>query len=168
MIKLAYKLSSNYPSVNVDKNIISASKLLDIYASLNSELSLFLSMLFQVSILDDKEIKEVLRNILKVDLKHLELLGLTIKNLGLMPLYLKIKDGVITWFSSKNINYVSDNKSIILDDIYTLKILINKYKLLETEDKNLQSIINRIILEKEIHLEILEKILKEYELKYQI
>lgn len=166
MIKLTYRISSNYPSVNVDKNIVSASRLLNIYASSNSELSLFLSMLFQISTLEDKEIKEVLKNILLINLKHLELLGLTIKNLGLMPLYLKIKDGVITWFSSKNINYVSDKKTIILDDIYTLKILINKYKLLETEDKNLESIINRIILEKEIHLEILEKILKEYEPKF--
>ncbi len=161
---MKYCVDMPYPSVKVSKRDLNlAKKLLNVYAGEVSEDTSAHTYIFQSLIVEDKEISKILKNIGIVEMHHLDLLGLLIKNLGLIPFFASVEKEKIKWFSGKYINYERDLKELLLNNIALEKKAISNYEniLKETSDIYIIHLIKRIILDERLHIEIFEKIYKQ-------
>ncbi len=159
---MEFKSSLLYPEIKVEeKNIEYAKILLNLYSGRDSEETIFHTFFYQSLILDN-EYKNILKQISDVELIHLEILGKTIKLLGIEPMFIfpnNIDNGFKIWNSSF-INYEKTDEKLILYDIQNKENIIKEYKEAyeKINDKYIKSIINRILLDEEIHVSIFKEI----------
>lgn len=159
---MEFKSSLLYPEINVeDKNTEYAKILLNLYSGRNSEETLFHTFFYQ-SLITDNEYKNILKQISDVEITHLEILGKLIKLLGIEPMFIfpnNIDNGFKIWNSSF-INYEKNKEKIILENIQDKENIINSYKEAyeKINDKYIKNIINRILLDEEIHISIFKEI----------
>ena len=98
-------------------------------------------------------------------MKHLNILGQTIKLLGLDPMYIypnNIDNGFKYWNSSY-VDYNNNLIHIISSNINDEKMAINNYNEIinKIDDKYVIEILKRLVLDEEIHLKILKNIQNE-------
>ena len=159
---MQYKVNLPYPKIKVekkDKKI--ALMLLNSYAGEISEDTAIHDYIFQMMMLNYPEYKSILKGIAIVEMHHLEILGNLIYALGITPVFGKIKDDALQWFNGSFVNY-SDNFTYVLQhNIYEEQMTINQYQKIikTTTDANIKEILNRIILDEELHIEIFSKML---------
>lgn len=154
-----------YPEVKVEKSNIEYAKiLLDSYAGKISEDSAAHLYIFQHIVLEDKykEYSDILKKIGIVEMHHLELLGETIRKLGIEPVFMsydKSKNKLIPW-KSNYINYNVNIRDIINIDIDAEKKAIEyyKYTIEIIKDKYIRNLIERIIMDEELHLKIFKEL----------
>lgn len=161
---LECKVNIPYPSIKIEKeNKKYASYLLADYAGLSSELTSITQYSFQnfAKFDEAKEFSYTLEQIAIVEMKHLEILGKLIKLLGVTPKYLDLKNNL---WSSKNINYTLDIKTMLKSDIELEEKAIKNYQehLKLIDDKYIKGILKRIILDEEKHLECFCILLNKY------
>ena len=152
-----YKSTLPYPEIKVEKeNIEYAKMLMYPYASTISEDTATHLYMFQSFILDD-EISKILENIAIVEMKHLELLARTINMLGLKPEY---KSNDIPW-TTEYVNYNTNLKEILKINIAAETLAIKNYNNLikVIDDKYIKELLQRIIIDEEIHLKIFNDLL---------
>lgn len=151
-----------YPTIEIkEKNIIYAKMIKKCYCGLNSELTLSNQYFFQKFSLNSY-LKDIFTKILKVELDHLNILGDLIVALGEYPsFYIEKKDKSYNW-NVKFINKDTSLKNILLNNIKQEEILIKEYRNICNiiEDENIITILNRIILDEELHIKILKEIYK--------
>ena len=148
-----------YPKVEVVKENKESAKLLShVYAGSESELTEILLYVYQSMILEDSEpeISKILLNISKVEMHHLYLLGSLIKDLGLNPIYADNNFNLKTYWNSNDVYYDTDLKTILEIDIESEKRAIHDYQMLLTviDDCYVKELLERIILDEQIHLQI--------------
>lgn len=156
-----------YPEIKVEKpNIEYAKILLNSYAGKISEDSAAHLYIFQHIILEDKYKKysSILKKIGIVEMHHLEMLGETIRKLGIEPVFMsydKNKSGLVPW-RSNYINYSVNIRDIINIDIDAEEKAIEyyKYTIEIIKDKYVRKLIERIIMDEELHLKIFKEIKK--------
>ena len=110
------------------------------------------------------EISKALESIAIVEMYHLEILGKLIIKLGGNPGYwINKKDRNLNWNSSF-VNYGLNATEMINYDIADEKLAIKQYISAEKKinDSNIISIIDRIILDEEVHIQILTEVSKKY------
>lgn len=159
---MQFKSSIPYPKVRVSKKDINLAKnLLYSYAGFISEDTAVHNYFFQSMMIDDEEIKKILKEIAIVEMHHLEILGNLIYELGLTPKF--ISDNI--WFTGEYIDYEKDFKKVLNSNIKSEELAIANYELIinETDDIYVEHILKRIILDEKIHIEIFKKLLKYYE-----
>lgn len=154
------KSEKPYPEIKVEKkNREYAKLLLEDYAGYRSEDMAIHLYLYQSFILNErtKELAETLKNISKVEMHHLDMLGETIKLLGLNPVYASISedDFQIPW-TSATVDYTTDLKNMLSFDIERERSAIDIYERHKNliDDKYIKNIIDRIIEDEKIHLAI--------------
>ncbi len=150
-----------YPSIMVQKRDVElAKKILNVYAGEVSEDTSTHTYIFQSLISQNEEIKKILKDIGIVEMHHLEMLGLLIKKLGLLPIYISENNNNLKWFNGKYVNYERNLKKLIRDNIEMEKKAIRNYDeiIKETDDNYVIHLIKRIILDERLHIEIFEKI----------
>jgi len=110
---------------------------------------------------DKKEISQILSEIAKVEMYHLQILGLLIKELGVYPMFLDPVVDKYEFWTSKYVCYDENLKKMIQANIRAEKKAIANYNSLiyVIEDIYVQEILKRIVLDERLHLEIFEKIL---------
>ncbi|MEG2322114.1 MAG: manganese catalase family protein [Bacilli bacterium] len=150
-----------YPEIKVERtNIEEAKILLYSYAGIVSELTAINQYMYQAFTLNNQYANTV-KKIGIVEMHHLELLGETIAMLGLDPKYItyNFNNEIIPW----NSNYINYSKT----DILNLNILgeqeaINNYQktISLISDKYVKSLLERIILDEEIHIKIFKELKK--------
>lgn len=158
---MKYYVDLPYPEIQVEKPNIEYAKILSsIYAGQISEESCINLYIYEhIAIFNTyKEYSEILRKIAIVEMHHLQMLGETIKLLGTKPILMsfnKEKKGYIPW-KSNYINYNSNINTIIDLDIKAEENAIKCYKYILNliKDKYIIKLINRIILDEELHLKI--------------
>ncbi len=154
-----------YPSINnLKPNINLAYKIKKAYCGHISELSCITKYIYQhISLSEDfKEIKEVLKSIAIVEMKHLEIVGEILKKLGISPTYTYInKVENENYWQSSFISYENNILEFIKENIVDEQKAIKLYQKLikEANDKTITDIFNRIILDEENHVKIFESIL---------
>lgn len=159
---MQYNVDIPYPEVKVerkDENL--AKELLSLYAGEISEDTAVHTYIFQMLLMHkNKELKELLRGIAITEMHHLEILGILIKELGLTPLYLSIPNDCVKWFSGSYVSYEKKWKEMLLHNIRTEKLSIERYeKIIEkTTDEHVIHILKRIILDEQLHIEIFSKL----------
>lgn len=158
------KVDLPYPKIQVSKrDPLLGQKISHSYGGDVSEDTAIHQYLFQSMMLKEsnKEISLILEEIGKVEMYHLEILGLTMKELGVYPVYYDSSFGNQAYFTSKYVSYDTNLECMILEDIKAEKEAILQYDALinSTNDIYVKEILKRIVLDERLHLEIFEKIL---------
>lgn len=165
---MIFQSNSPYPTPRVEEiNRNYALILLSNYAGDISEETAIHQYLFEYLMKnnENEDFANAMLHISEVEMKHLRLLGETIKLLGIMPVFGKLKtDKKYKPWCSNNINYTTDIKNIILQNIKYENEAINKYKnsYSQIKDVYVRELINRIIEDELIHIEILNKFYLKY------
>ena len=162
------KIDLPYPEVKVkEKNTYYADLLSQDYAGVVSESTAVMQYSYQHfdKSKENKEFAEIIAEIAEVEMKHLELLGETIKLLGKEPVYKTceaLRGDCIMWNSS-NIVYDNDIKDMLKTNIKSEKMAIRNYEHHKSliDDKYIKEMLSRIILDEKRHVEIFETLLKE-------
>ena len=159
------KIDLPYPEVKVEeKNTYYADLLSQDYAGVVSETTAVMQYSYQHfdKSKENKEFAEIIAEIAEVEMKHLELLGETIKLLGKKPIYKTCESerGDCVFWSAKNVNYKTDLKDMLKSDINSEKGAIKNYENHKRliKDKYIKNMLDRIILDEKRHLEIFNDI----------
>lgn len=155
------KLDIPYPEVRVEeKNSYYADLLSEDYAGRVSESTATLLYSYQHfnTFFNNESFSKIIEEIAIVEMKHLEMLGKTIKLLGTDPIYktCEASRGDCIMWTSDNVNYATDLKEMLKVDIASEKHAIKTYehhKML-IDDKYIKKMLDRIILDEKRHLEI--------------
>ncbi len=155
------KLNKPYPPIKVEKpNLKYAEILLDAYAGSGGEDTAIHEYLFQSLI--KKDISNTLKEIAKVEMHHLYILGELITLLGGKPFFCtEVKnDECIKPWTSEYINYTMNFKKMIISDIKKEEQTIKRYEedIVAINDQYIQNILRRIIEDEKLHIVCLKDI----------
>lgn len=154
------KSNSPYPIPKVEEeNMNYALVLLENYSGNISEETAVHQYLYEYLMLNNEyqEFANIMMEISEVEMKHLRLLGETIKLLGVMPVFGVVKqDKSYESWCSKNINYEVNLKEMILLNIKYEEEAIKKYNESYSliNDIYVRNLINRIIEDELIHISV--------------
>lgn len=159
------KLDIPYPEVKVEeKNPYYADLLSQDYAGRTSETTATLLYSYQhFSAFDsNEEFSKIIKEIAIVEMKHLGMLGETIKLLGREPIYktCEASRGDCVMWSASNIDYSTRLKEMLEVDIReetnAIRIYESHKRLIK--DKYIKNMLDRIILDEKRHLEIFKSL----------
>ena len=161
------KIDLPYPEVRVEeKNPYYADLLSQDYAGSVSETTAVMQYSYQHfdKFKENKEFAKIIEEIAEVEMKHLELLGETIKLLGKEPVYktCESEHGDCVFWTGDNVFSKTDLKDMLNADINSEKNAIKNYehhKML-INDKYIKEMLSRIILDEKRHVQIFEMLLK--------
>lgn len=160
------KLNLPYPEVKVEKeNSYYADLLSQDYAGIVSETTA--SMLYSYQYFNtfnsNEEFSKIIEEIGVVEMKHLEMLGKTIKLLGKEPIYKTCESqrGDCVMWSATNISYDNNIKEMLKTNIRGEMSAIKNYEhhIKIIDDKYIKEMLERIILDEKRHIEIFETLL---------
>lgn len=159
------KLDIPYPEVMVEeKNSYYADLLSQDYAGMVSESTAAFLYSYQHfnTFKSNEEFAKIIKEISIVEMKHLEMLGETIKLLGNDPVYktCEASRGDCMMWSASNIDYSTDLKDMLKTDIKAEETAIKTYEHHKRliNDKYIKRMLDRIILDEKRHLEIFNSI----------
>lgn len=154
-----------YPPIQVEgENTKYAKILLEDYAGEGGEDTAIHRYLYQSFIQED--VKDTLKGIACVEMKHLDMLGKLIWKLGYLPAFHTIDSNVeciIPW-TSKYVDYSTDLSKILLDDISKEMQAITRYQkhISEIDDCYIKRVLERIIEDEEVHINCLQILYHKY------
>ncbi len=162
-----YSVKLPYPEVKVEeKNQVYANLLLEDYAGMVSELTAINLYVYQHIIGKGyyEDYAELIGGVSISEMKHLELLAKTISLLGVKPVYTNSICPCNQVWTAKYVNFDIDIKNMILEDIRSEEKAINQYNrhICLIDDKYIKKLLNRIILDEELHLKYFNKMCKKY------
>lgn len=159
------RLDIPYPEVKVEeKNPYYADLLSEDYAGRTSETTATLLYSYQhFSAFDsNEEFSKIIKEIAIVEMKHLGMLGETIKLLGREPIYktCEASRGDCVMWTASNIDYSTRLKEMLELDIReetnAIRIYESHKRLIK--DKYIKNMLDRIILDEKRHLEIFKSL----------
>lgn len=159
---LPYSVQIEFPEVVVDQpNMYYAALLQNLYASCNSETSAILQYIYQSYLTAQKEpqISKLLEHIAITEMHHHEKLADAIVKLGGVPYY-NNSQGV-----NFNVRCVYDStnlKQMLLRDIEDEEKAILEYNYAKSkiDNQSIQSLIERIVLDEQLHKKALETVME--------
>lgn len=159
------KLDIPYPEVMVEeKSSYYADLLSQDYAGMVSESTATFLYSYQHfnTFKSNEEFSKIIEEIAIVEMKHLEMLGKTIKLLGNDPVYktCEASRGDCMMWSASNIDYSTDLKDMLKTDIKAEETAIKTYEHHKRliNDKYIKRMLDRIIMDEKRHLEIFNSI----------
>lgn len=165
-----YMDNKPYPEPKVEsENMFYANLLLQDYAGMASEFTAVSLYSFQ-HIVSEKEYKdyaELIGGISMVEMKHLELLGKTIKLLGRKPAFIYCSCNEWEYWKSSNVDYADNILDMLRADIRSESEAIENYKkhLEMIGDKYIRKLLDRIITDEKLHLKLFENMYNKYMMK---
>ena len=156
------KVDKKYPEVNF--NLTDKKLAMEFKKSYVEEVNAVNQYVYDELITEDnlKELKITLKSVARDEMEHIELLGKIIVNLGGSPNYTYINDlGNQDYYSTNRVYYNTDINKFLKYNINKEKEVILEYeRLLKiTDNDNIKSVINRIILDEKKHIELLNSFL---------
>lgn len=158
--ELSVKIDAPYPTPLIPyNNPLEAKKLMNDYSGRDGETTAILQYCYQAYVLKKEYplYSQKLKEIAMVEMKHHMLLGVTISGLGGFP----VIGGKNTFWNGGNINYVGNLKKMIEVDIQSEEVAIYNYKntLLQIQNADIKSLIDRIILDEQQHIVVFKAML---------
>ena len=97
------------------------------------------------------------------EMLHVDLLGKAMKQLGVDPLYRQKPQAPNVWFNTGNVAYSKTLPKMLLDDIAGEMTAIADYKkmLLLLKNEQVAALIERIVMDEELHLARLSQAYKD-------
>lgn len=164
-----YRVDISYPKVTVlQPNKTIAKMLLNDYAGHISEFGAIAQYIFHMIALEKEypDVSDALRGISIVEMDHLDMLGDLIKELGTSPEFRACDHGKNVYWSAspKNVDYSITVKKALLADISAEGNAIAQYNkdISQIEDAQIISLLQRIILDEQVHIEVLAAFYKKY------
>lgn len=167
-IPAEFKSPLPYPEIKVEEpNKEYAKLILEDYAGLVSELTAVLLYMYQSFVTinpEYKEVKEALEGIGIVEMTHLEMLAEIVIKLGANPKYCSVSKGRLKFWNASYVAYYTTLESVLLEALQSEKKAIAQYRkhIQIIKDKNIDDILNRIILDEELHIEIFTNLYNKY------
>ena len=162
-----YSIDLPYPKPMIEmQNIEYANLLLKDYAGVVSEFTAISLYVYQhfVSKEQYKDYAELIGGVSVVEMKHWELLGETIKLEGIKPMYFDnaVPHGKL--WSPMYVNYTTYIMAMLKEDIKSEQKAIENYKYHITliQDTHIIKLLERIILDEELHLKLFTKEYQKY------
>lgn len=157
-----YRVRKPYPNVdNECHNKYYAELIKDDYASRDSEYTAISQYIFAHVMTDNEEIAKTFLGIAIVEMNHLDMLADLIKDLGSVPIF---RSGDNEIWNSNFVPYGTSTKDRILLGIKAEKGAIAQYEqhIRKIDDKDIRELLERIIMDEELHIKIFEELLKKY------
>jgi len=161
--KKRYSHDLPYPIIKVvEQNEEYALLLLQDYASSHSELTAIMSYTYLNLVIskDYKEIADAYKGISIVEMKHLEILGAFINELGVLPRYYYNNNNKVEMWNGAFVDGSFDFKTTLQKSIENEILGIEQYRkhIEAIDDIYIKKALNRIILDEELHVEILDNL----------
>ena len=163
------KIELPYPDVDkVKPNKHSASIISPAYAGLHGEITATLQYLYhRFNFLQENDLKtaETLLSISLAEMEHVEILGKTLLQLGVKPVYSLSPPYKYNFYNTSFVSYSNTPEKMLLDDISDELSAINQYEemIKRLDDEYVEAIISRIILDEQLHVRALKEIIsKDY------
>lgn len=155
-----------YPSTdNLTTDIRSGQIISFAYASLNSELTAILQYSFHEIFMQNfnPTDADILMSIAVAEMRHLHILGDAMKKLGVTPRYVQYPNSKL-YYETSTVSQSTTPIKMIMDDIRGEMNAIAEYKkmLFVLKNDDVAAIIQRIIMDEELHLEALKQMLEKY------
>ena len=149
-----------YPTIDVKGNLAQSKLLMPCYSGSNGELTAILTYCFQSYVTPKyPDLERALMGVAKTEMLHHRLLGDTIYKLGGYPIM-----GARTYWNGSMVNYTLDPKKFLQQNIAAEEGAIMNYErtILNLDDECVKMLLERIILDEEIHIKIFKELLKEF------
>lgn len=155
-----------YPSVdNLRPDVRSGQIISFAYASLKSELTAILQYTYHHFHFGgyDQEDSETMMGIALAEMRHLDILGEAMLKLGVDPKYVQCP-GTKSFFNTSTVSQSTTPQKMIMDDIEGELNAIADYKkmLFILKNEQVEAIIQRIILDEQLHIEKLKEMLQKH------
>lgn len=155
---------SPYPEIKVSApNEYYAKLLLNDYAGNISEFTAINQYLYHNFVLRPKynELASIIENISITEMKHMEILARLIHLLGGNPIY---TDSNNVFWNAKYVFYGKDVCNKLYGNLDSENQAIQNYqiRITQIQDKYIQAILNRIILDEKLHVKIFEQQIQKY------
>lgn len=162
-----YIVNLPYPEPRIERQDVQyANILLQDYAGAVSEFTAINLYSYQhfVSEGEYEDYAEVIGKVSMAEMKHLELLGETIKMLGIKPIYIDSACPQGKLWTPCYVNFTVYIKEMLLEDIKAeMKAIDNyKYHITIIKDKYITELLKRIILDEELHLKLFRELYEKY------
>ncbi|MGN1066978.1 MAG: ferritin-like domain-containing protein, partial [Candidatus Fimimonas sp.] len=135
------------------------------YASLNSELTAILQYSFHEIYMQNfnPQDADTLMAIAIAEMKHLHILGDAMEKLGVAPKYVQYPNSKI-YYDTSAVSQSTTPTKMLMDDIQGELNAIAEYKkmIFVLKNDDVAAIIQRIVLDEELHLETLKQMLEKY------
>lgn len=149
-----------YPPITTAKNPKDAKILMGVYSGMCGELTAILTYAYQAYIsVDVPKLCHTLEGIAKVEMLHHSLLGKSIFALGGYPVM-----GARTYWNGSYVDYTTKLESFLKNDIAHEQNAILDYErtMLNIDTDDVKALIERIILDEQVHIKILQDLLNEF------
>ena len=166
-----YALNLPYPEPMVEgQNIEYANLLLKDYSGAVSEFTAISLYVYQQFVCEEQynNYAKLVGGISIAEMKHLKLLGETIKLEGIKPMYIDNASPHGNLWSPMYINYTTYIMAMLKEDIKSEQKAIENYKYHITliQDKHIIKLLERIILDEELHLKLFTQEYEKYKNLY--
>lgn len=148
-----------YPSVeNLTRDPVAARILSAQFATSGGELNAILQYIYQSFIFNhagNEKTASLLKSIAIAEMKHFDLLGNALINLGAQPVYTFTPPVAFNFYSTKFVSYTCNFAEMLEDDIIAEKHAIASYKkmLCRLKNEKVSTLVSRILEDEELHLE---------------
>lgn len=154
-----FKVNLPYPPIKVEsKNSKYANLILQNYSGMVSEFTAVTQYIYHeiYAFHDNTEVSLTIKGIAMIEMMHLQMLGEIVTLLGCSPKYGINRKGKFLDWTPKFIDYGKTLPAMILDDIVAEEKAIDQYiqTLALIDDKYIKAIIERIIMDEELHLKL--------------
>lgn len=146
-----------YPEIRVEKNVADSKLLMPSYGGPSSETTAIMTYSFQHFVTaEDEELSSALIGIAKTEMIHFDLLGECIYALGGYPVI-----GGRTYWNGGFANYTLDKRKFLEQNIMAEETAILNYErtILNLSQESVKLLLERIILDEEVHIKIFKEIL---------
>ena len=155
-----------YPSTEtLTKDIRSGNIISFAYATLKGELTATLQYVYHHFYFGeiDQNDAETLMAIAKAEMIHIDILGTAMLKLGVSPRYVQMPN-TNNYFNTSTVSRATTPQKMIMDDIQGELNAIADYQkmLFILKNEQVEAIIQRIILDEQLHLETLKEMLTKY------
>ena len=160
------QLDLPYPSTDtLTKDVRSGYIISYAYATLRGELTAILQYVYHHHFFNgiDPEDAETLMAIAVSEMHHLDILGSAMLKLGVNPRYVQQPNTDI-YFNTTTVSQATMPQKMLMDDIQSEMTAISDYQkmLFVLKNEQVAAIIQRIILDEQLHLETLKQMLGKY------
>ena len=155
-----------YPSCDtLTKDIRSGNIISFAYATLRGELTAILQYTYHHFFFNliDETYAETLMAIAQAEMIHLDILGKTMLKLGVNPRYVQCPH-TNNFYNTSTVSQATSPQKMLMDDIQGELNAIADYQkmLFVLKNEQVEAIIQRIILDEQLHLEKLKELLSKY------
>lgn len=155
-----------YPSVDeLTTDIRSGNIISFAYATLRGEIAAVLQYVYHRFYFNgiDREIADILMSVAVAEMTHVNILGTALLRLGVSPRYVQCPN-TNAYFNTSQVSKATSPTKMLMDDVQSEMNAIADYQkmLFVLKNEQVAAIIQRIMLDEQLHLETFKNLLEKY------